>query len=304
MNPPKTNPEAPRPPVLMLLAPAMGVPAAFYTSFAASLQSEGVAVRVLELPGQGVSALSARRGHDYGYREVVEDLMPAAVRAARLENPDARIVLAGHSLGGQLATIACAELAPQLDGLVLIAAGTAHWRRWPNGSRLRAWLTVNAIGAISALLPWYPGDRLGFGGAQSRRFMRDWRHNARTGGYVLEGSLRAPQLLRSQLQQARLPVLALSVLGDAIAPEGAVTELLGHLPSADVCRIELNGHTAHSPWKRHFSWARQPAGVQDALLEWLAQGPLSKPTSPGPTDDIAPNDHARDARDPAALPVA
>jgi predicted alpha/beta hydrolase len=304
MNSNQMNRQPKRAPVVLLLAPAMGVPAAFYTAFAESLEDYGVSVRVLELPGQGESPRRAQRGDDYGYREVVEELIPGSILAARRERPDARIVLAGHSLGGQLATVACAEAAPMLDGLVLIAAGTAHWRRWPRRSRLRAWLTVHAISGIAALLPWYPGDRMGFGGAQCRRFMRDWRHNARTGGYVLEGSVRTEGVLQTQLQQVRLPVLALPVRGDAIAPEGAVTELLGHLPSARVRRIELNGNTAHTPWKRHFSWAKKPAGVQDALLEWLADDSVFQSDSPGVPDDTASNHQGGDARDPAAVPVA
>lgn len=264
------SPHADRP-TLVLMAPAMGVTAAFYEPFAARLRAAGTAVRVLEMPGQGNSPLSARRGDDYGYREIVEGLLPNAVRAARREFPQGRIVLAGHSLGGQLAVLASAELAPALDGLVLVAAGTAHWRNWPASRRLQACLTVHAIAALAALLPWYPGDRVGFGGAQSRRLMRDWRHNARTGQYRLEGSARDADALRSALREVRLPVLALSIDDDAIAPEGALAELLAHLPAARVRRVTIPGHLPLAPWKRHFSWARQRAGVEDVLLAWLAE---------------------------------
>ncbi|GAB3762324.1 alpha/beta fold hydrolase [Ramlibacter monticola] len=288
------------PPTLLLMVPAMGVAAAFYEPFAARLRAAGIAVRLLDMPGQGSSPLSARRGDDYGYREIVEELLPDAVRAARRELPQGRILLAGHSLGGQLAVLASAELSPALDGLVLVAAGTAHWRSWPAGRRLQACCAVHAIATLAALLPWYPGDRVGFGGAQSRRFMRDWRHNARTGQYRLEGSARGAEALRSALREVRLPVLALSIRNDPIAPEGALLELLAHLPAARVRRVTVSGLLAHAPWKRHFSWARQSAGVEDALLAWLAEDPRSHHFLSGVTDD-----HARDpdVRDPAPLPA-
>ena len=264
-------------PALVLMVPAMGTAAAYYEPFAARLRGAGIAVRLLELPGQGTSPLSARRGDDFGYREIVEDLLPDAVRSARREFPQGCIVLAGHSLGGQLAVLASAELAPLLDGLVLVAAGTAHWRRWPGGGRLLACLTVHAVAALAALLPWYPGDRVGFGGAQSRRLMRDWRHNARTGQYRLEGSARDADALRTALREVRLPVLALSIRHDTVAPEGAVAELLAHLPAARVRHVTVPGHPSHVPWKRHFSWARQRAGVEDALLAWLAEDSQLQP---------------------------
>lgn len=270
-----TPPLPPDAPAVLLLAPAMGVPASFYAPFAARLRDTGLAVRTLDLPGQGESPLRARRGDDFGYREVVEELLPAAVRAARQDHPCARILLAGHSLGGQLAVLASAEVAPLIDGLVLIAAGTAHWRAWPAGHRLRAWATVHAIAALAAVLPWYPGDRVDFGGAQSRRLMRDWGYNARTGRYRMEGSLRTPRQLRAELAAVRLPALALTIRGDAIAPDGALRELLAHLPGAQVQRATVPGHPAHDAWKRHFSWARQSAGVEDALFAWLSGSPFS-----------------------------
>jgi len=49
---------------------------------------------------------------------------------------------------GQLVLLASATLAARVDGLVLIAAGTAHWRVWPAGQRWRAWATVQVIRAV------------------------------------------------------------------------------------------------------------------------------------------------------------
>lgn len=255
----------------VLFLPAMGVPASYYEPFLARLRlATGAGVHALELPGQGSHSMQARRGDDYGYREIVEELIPraAAMHAARA--PAAPVVIVGHSLGGQLGLLALATLAPQVRTLVLVASGTAHWRAWPVSRRLRAALVVNAIAAASQLLPWYPGRRLGFGGNQSRRFMRDWAFNARHGRYRLEGSERTTQDIEAQLAAVRARVHVLSIAGDPVAPAGACDELLRLLPNAAVTRHTVSAVSADPPWRRHFSWARQPSDVDSTLACCLA----------------------------------
>ena len=153
-------------PVLLCL-PAMGVPARYYQPLVQALaQASGGPAYAAELRGQGDSRERAERGADFGYREIVEDDLPRWLDHVAQQHPQRRIVLVGHSLGGQLAVLACAMLAERLAGLVLMAAGTAHHRAWPAPHRLRARLTVGAIAGVARLLPWYPGHRLGFGGNQ------------------------------------------------------------------------------------------------------------------------------------------
>lgn len=273
-------------PVLLML-PAMGFAASFYAPFVHTLERACAAtVLTLDMPGQGASLLRATSGDDFGYREVVETLIPEAVHRAAGQYPGRPVILVGHSLGGQLALLAAAELNRVLHGLVLIAAGTAHWRAWPKGSRWRAALTVHAIQLVASILPWYPGERIGFGGNQARRFMRDWSFNARHGRYHLEGSARSPAVLASALTDVRLPVLALSLRDDPIAPPGALADLLARAPNADVTHDTFDGVTMDAPWRRHFSWARHPVGVAERVAKWIAriapnaQG--STPSAPGP----------------------
>src|SRR5690606_9727671 len=215
---------------LLVFLPAMGVPASFYAPFAERLRALRIECLLLELPGQGQSPLRARRGDDYGYREVVEESVPQAVRRLAAQHPGRPLLVGGHSLGGQLALLASHALADMLHGLVLVAAGTAHWRTWPAGRRLRAAWKVHWISAAARLLPWYPGQRLGFGGDQARRFMRDWSRNARTGVYAPEGSTLTAAQLRVRLAQVALPVLAVSIANDPIAPPGATAALCALLP--------------------------------------------------------------------------
>lgn len=265
----------------VLFVPAMGVPIRFYEPFLGRLLGDGAATAVspLELPGQGTHAQRARRGDDYGYREVVEQMLPDALARIERSDPGRPVVLIGHSLGGQLAVLASATLAGRFERLVLIASGTAHWRAWPPGARWRAAATVHTIAAAAALLPWYPGTRLGFGGDQSRRFMRDWSYNARTGRYRLEGSARSVDSVARELAAVSPRVHLLSIADDPVAPPTASDALLALLPAAVVSRETVRGVTADAPWRRHFSWARQASDLDAAVAAQLAAaGALSTAT--------------------------
>ena len=262
------QPDSSRP--VLLCLPAMGVAAGFYARFAQHLsEATGAAVEVLELRGQGAHEERAARGADYGYREIVEIDIPAAVDRIEAAHAGRPVYLVGHSLGGQLAVMASAALAARLAGLVLIAAGTAHYRAWPAAHRWRARLVLQAIRAMASLLPWYPGRLLGFGGNQPRRFMRDWSFNAFTGRYRLEGSRRSPEELERAMRAVRCAVLSIAVREDPVAPPGAEAELLAKLSHARIERSAIEGITADRPWRRHFSWARAPGEVGALIAAWL-----------------------------------
>ncbi len=254
-----------RAPVFVCL-PAMGVAASFYTPFAEALANATAGVAVLaDLRGQGEGIALARRGARFGYHEIVAQDIPVLIAAIGAQFPGRPIYLVGHSLGGQLGSLAAVH-APGLAGLILVASGTAHYRAWPSALRWRAGLTVQAIRAVSALLPWYPGRLLGFGGDQPRRLMADWSYNATTGRYRCAGSKIDYE---EALHDIVLPVLSVEIRGDPVAPTGATNELLAKLAACAVVRRRIDGVTTDAPWKRHFSWARRPDAVVVEIAAWV-----------------------------------
>lgn len=253
-----------RTPVFVCL-PAMGVAASFYAPFAEALAQATVGVAVLsDLRGQGGSTELARRGAQFGYREIVEQDIPSLIAAIAAQFPDRPLYLVGHSLGGQLGSLAAVH-APGLAGLILVASGTAHHRAWPKALRWRAGITVQVVRAVAALLPWYPGRLLGFGGDQPRRFMADWSYNASTGRYRCAGSRIDYE---EALDDLVLPVLSIELRADPVAPTGATSALLAKLASCTIERKQIDGVTTDAPWRRHFSWARRPDDVVAEIHAW------------------------------------
>jgi predicted alpha/beta hydrolase len=244
----------------------MGVRASFYDPFSRELSRRGVPVLAVDLRGQGASSVRAASGADFGYREMVEMDIPAAVAAAESRFPGRAVMVVGHSLGGQLAALSVARRLVRIEGLVLVASGTGHIRAWPWPGRWKVLSAVAAIALLSSVLPWYPGRRLGFGGNQPRRFMRDWTRVALTGGYPLDPSEPV----------SALPVLSVEIEGDRVAPSGSARELLRRFDPGWVIRSTLAAKPFHGGWERHFAWAKEPAPAVEAIRAWMSAGRASR----------------------------
>jgi predicted alpha/beta hydrolase len=249
---------------LLYWIPAMGIPARHYLPLAEALAAHGVAVAVHEWRGIGSSNRRAGRACDWGYRELLQDDLPAGLAVLRARWPQATCWLGGHSLGGQLGSLYASLHPAEFAGLLLVASGAPYWRRFRHG-----WL----IGAAYVLAPWLagllgylPGRRIGFGGNEARGVIADWSRTGRAGRYAAAGM---PQDFEQQLASLQLPLLALRLRDDWLAPQASLDWLLGKLGpgerSVDVITPQDLGGPAD-----HFGWMKTPAPIAARIARWLA----------------------------------
>ena len=210
-------------PVVILL-PALGVAAGYYGPFAAALAAEGVAVLAADFPGQGVSRPLASRSNDFGYAAVSDHVVAATVAVARERHAGRPLAFLGHSFGGQVAMVHLATHDSPVRALVLIGSGSPYWRGFPQ--RLKLLAQTQTLGAVAALRGHWPGDRVGFGGRQPRQLMREWARFARRGDLAVE---REDTVAEPDFAGVDLPVLAITLDNDPLAPQGSVDNLAAKL---------------------------------------------------------------------------
>lgn len=256
--------DAPR--AALLLMPALGIQARLYTPLASALSAAGCAVAVLEQRGHGRSEVRARRGSRFGMAELLTLDLPAALHWLRRTLPDRPLVIGGHSLGGHMATLFAGQHPERPAGIFHIATPMPWYRAFPART---AWLIriLCAMISLCRVFPGYfPGQWIGFGGRESLPLMRDWRDWALTGRYDF-GRFTG---LHEAIVRYHGPVLSIALEQDAYSCPAAVDLALAPLVNARLTRLEL-GPDEQAGYLGHFQWARQPVGVAQAMLEWIAR---------------------------------
>ncbi|MBM4345419.1 MAG: alpha/beta fold hydrolase [Deltaproteobacteria bacterium] len=258
---------APSPGPVALLVPAMGVPAKYYEPFLRALAGLGVCCAAMELRGTGSSTIRASRRANFGYDELVRQDIPAAQAAVAARFGTARIHAIGHSLGGQLLALALARDPAAFASLVLVASGSVDHRGFPFPKRYSVLAQSQLANAIAQTLGWFPGHRLGFGGLQPRRLVRDWSRQIRTGVYAPVG----PTFdYEAALRQVAVPVLGLGLLGDTLTTGKATDLLCSKLAGCAIEREQFDAGLDVSHGDAvHFRWARQPERVAQRVAVWL-----------------------------------
>ena len=250
----------------MLLLPALGIRASLYDKFAAGLAAHGVATCVMEQRGHGRSALKPKRGDDFGLDDILELDIPPALDWLAEQCPGVPLVLAGHSLGGHLATIASGRHLERVSAVLHLACAFPYFRDYPLKSRARVRLLISLMPAVTRMLGYYPGTRFGFGGDEARTLMRQWSAWARTGKFDT-GRVRNPEEMTARFTG---PVLSLAFERDDLVSAGALRRAVSPFKAALVEQRVL-GSAEQGEYLGHAGWAKQPDGVVSAVTEWIRE---------------------------------
>lgn len=259
--------EDPAAPVVICM-PAMATPAATYVPLAEALFQAGFQVVLGELRGQGTSSVRLRRGVRYGYHEIVTLDYPALFEAVAAAFPAAPRYLLGHSLGGQLGALYLGQQPEQAAGAILVGAPSCHYRGWPFPRNLGIFAAAHLAVGVGSVVGYFPGRRLGVLGNEATRLMRDFAAQIRSGRYRVPSS---PLDFESDLSRVRLPVLAVTIVGDGMATAYGVRALSEKLTHASVTRFDLAFSDAvhRNP---HYAWIRDNGTLVERVRTFLATG--------------------------------
>jgi len=244
----------------VVFLPALGVPVAYYRPLFRAWMLSGRHVLGVELRGMPQSPVADLRRDSFGYAHLVREDLPAVFTDPAVAAAD-RIVLVGHSLGGQLALLSGAAGTVRPDAVVTLGTGTSSpFARSGRLARAQRVAGVRFVGAVTCSLGYWPGHRFGFGGRQPRTLMSDWGYEARHGRYRLRGDRTDYE---TALGNLAVPALLIDLAGDRMITRSAVDHLAARLP-ADVDRATVDAVPDHFLWAR-----RAPETVISRVESWL-----------------------------------
>lgn len=218
----------------VIIASATGVRQEFYKRFAKFLVSKGIHVVTFDYSGIGGSLHgnikeSLVKATDWGKYD-----LEAVIQYAKLNYPNFRLVIVGHSVGGQLIGMAASSVLA--DKIILVAAQSGYWKWWKGLDRckiLMNWFIFFPV--FIKLFGYLPSKRITGMENLPINVAKQWRNWCIHPDYFL-GELQAGNLYFDKITNG---ITAISIEADAYAPVEAVNWLTGLFTSARIKKMHL-----------------------------------------------------------------
>lgn len=244
---------------------AMAVPRRFYKRYARHLAQQGYQVVTYDYRGIGDSRPDSLKGFQARMRDWAELDMAAVVEWSKEQFDSERLLLVGHSFGGQAPGLL--SNAEKISAMVTLSAQSGYWGLQPGIERYRAWLFVYiAFPLFSRLYGYLPWSRFVSGEDMPKDAALEWAKWARSPDYLFGD--KTLDSLRN-FRQFKAPILAYSFEDDVWGSKRSVDDMMARYTEAPVERRHRSpkdvggskiGHigfflpTSEPLWKEVDSW--------------------------------------------------
>ena len=251
---------------VIICMPAMGVAARHYDPLAEALMGLGWNAITADLRGNGESHVRAGRGIDFGYHEMVSYDWPAIVDKVAIIFPHSKIILFGHSLGGQLSALYMARWPGKVSALILVAAPLVHYQGWPFHYAMGLLLLTQLARLVSGFIGYFPARWVGFGRRVARTVTIDWAHTVWTGRYEPKNTdVNYEELLPTLIA----PILSVSFDDDSYAPRKATDNFCAKMTAADITRRHLDPQEIDQEKIGHMGFLKPCDPFLKMISDWL-----------------------------------
>ena len=265
---------------VVVINPATSVRCAYYARFAAYLHQHGFDVLTYDYRGIGQSRPERLRGFDAGWIDWGRLDFEAVLQHVERAFPGQPVQVVGHSVGGFL--VGLAPSCHRIARVFTMGAQYAYWKDYARQQRWRLLLKWHLVmPALTAVLGYFPGKRLGWLEDTPKGVVRDWTARAprfediwRTGPAALDAPAR--QTLVAQFAAVRADILAVGLSDDEFGTEVAIRRLLAYFSHCRRVHLHLRPGALGHARIGHFAFfhQRHQHDLWPLALEWLRHGRL------------------------------
>lgn len=218
----------------ILIASATGVKKEYYQKFAEFLCQENFNVYTFDYTGIGDSRQGSIKKNKASASSWAQNDLDAAIKLVKGTHIDTKLILMGHSIGGQL--IGLDPSSKLADAIILVAAQTGYWRFWNGFNKIKMYTTwYFLIPTLTAVFGYFPGKRLGLSEDLPKNMALEWRKWCCSKNYLFDHHPHAKQ----KYESIHCPIISFSAEDDDFAPRTTVDWLTGKYSKAAVQRKHL-----------------------------------------------------------------
>lgn len=220
----------------ILISPATGITMNFYNAFATWLAEQGHPVMSFDFRGIGQSLYGKLKDSKASIQDWGQLDLPAMIDALCEKTGNTRILIIGHSAGGQLLGITPNH--HKVEKLVAIAGSTGYVKNLKGRTKLLAPLMFKVIFPIARTTIGYgPTQKIGMGENLPKDVAKQWAEFCSKPGYVINAI--GKTIFEDFHEQVQTPISVLWASDDEIATEANVKDLLRLYPTAKTQMIMI-----------------------------------------------------------------
>ena len=231
----------------VLVCPATGITTQFYHHFNSWLQQQGYDVLCFDFRGIGQSLHGALKDSTASIVQWGQLDIPTAIDALISKTQAEKIILLGHSAGGQLLGIV--PNYHKVAQVIAVSGSTGHVKGLKGRTKLLAPVMFNLIFPLARYTLGYgPTNAIGMGENLPKDVAREWAQFCNQPGYVINAVGKTIRPNDDFHANIHIPITAIWPTDDEIATHTNVQDLLRLYPNAQTQIVELNpqqhGHAA------------------------------------------------------------
>ncbi len=219
---------------IMIIVSAAGVLQSFYKKIAEFFQNNSISTITFDYTGIGKSLHGNIKNENGSLANWGNRDLEAVIKYTIETYPNHKIILLGHSIGGQL--IGLAPSSYMADKIILVAAQSGYWKFWKGVGKLKMWVNWHLL---------IPALTKGFGYLPSKKFSRmeslpknvavEWAKWCRS-SYYLFASFSHNNLY---FERIKCDITSISIDDDFFAPKTSVDWLTSKFANAIVKRMHF-----------------------------------------------------------------
>ncbi|HHL31427.1 MAG TPA: alpha/beta fold hydrolase [Oceanospirillales bacterium] len=257
-----------KPKACVLIASATGVKQTLYCKFSQFLAEQGYAVYTFDYGGIGESKTTSLKAFDTSASNWSNNDLEAVIQHSKKRHGDMKLMLIGHSIGGQL--IGINPSAKNVDGILLVAAQTGYWPLWKGSEKIKMFLVwYFLMPTLTRLFGYFPGKSIGSSEDLPKAMALEWRKWCVSPNYLFDHNPHASDLYNA----IKCPIHSFSAEDDNFAPKVTVDWLTEKYNNADKVRIHLVPKEIGADKIGHFGYFRSKNKgiIWNLLLKHLDQ---------------------------------
>jgi predicted alpha/beta hydrolase len=223
----------------ILIAPATGITTQFYHSFAEWLAEQGFDVLSFDFRGIGKSLHGSIKNSNANIIQWGQLDLPAAIETLLQLTHANKIILIGHSAGGQLTGII--PNYPKIAKIISVSGSSGHTKGLKGRTRFLGPIMFKGVFPLARYTLGYgPTKIIGMGENLPKDVAKQWAEFCAKPGYIMNAFDKELNINQDFHKQITQEITSIYATDDEIATQQNVNDLLRLYPNAQIKIIALN----------------------------------------------------------------